>query len=49
LTFSGWLEDRNNGTNVYTLTQLPGGTTRLESDSRYVFDSAVAQDLRQRC
>jgi uncharacterized protein YndB with AHSA1/START domain len=31
------------GTNVYTLTPLPDGTTRLESDSHYVFDSAFAR------
>jgi uncharacterized protein YndB with AHSA1/START domain len=31
------------GSNVYTLTPLPNGSTRLDSDSRYVFDSAFAR------
>jgi uncharacterized protein YndB with AHSA1/START domain len=31
------------GSNVYTLTPLPDGSTRLESESRYVFDSAFAR------
>ena len=31
------------GSNVYTLTPLPDGNTRLDSDSRYVFDSAFAR------
>jgi uncharacterized protein YndB with AHSA1/START domain len=31
------------GTSSYILTALPDGGTRLESDSRYVFDSAFAR------
>lgn len=31
------------GMSTYILTPLPDGTTRLESDSRYVFDSAFAR------
>jgi uncharacterized protein YndB with AHSA1/START domain len=31
------------GTNTYTLTPLPDGSTRLEYDSRYVFDNAFAR------
>jgi uncharacterized protein YndB with AHSA1/START domain len=30
------------GTSVYTLTPLPDGGTRLDSDSRYTFDNAFA-------
>jgi hypothetical protein len=31
------------GSSVYTLTPLPDGSTRLDSDSRYVFDNAFAR------
>jgi len=31
------------GTNVYTLTEQPDGSTRLESDSRYTFGSGFAR------
>ena len=31
------------GSNVYLLTPLPDGRTRLDSDSRYIFDSAFAR------
>jgi len=31
------------GTSVYTLTPLPDGSTRLESDSRYMFDNGFVR------
>jgi uncharacterized protein YndB with AHSA1/START domain len=31
------------GTNVYTLTEQPDGSTRLDSDSRYTFDNGFAR------
>jgi uncharacterized protein YndB with AHSA1/START domain len=31
------------GTNVYTLTPLPDGSTRLDSDSRYTLDNGFAR------
>jgi uncharacterized protein YndB with AHSA1/START domain len=31
------------GTSVYTLTELPDGSTRLDSDSRYHFDNGFAR------
>jgi uncharacterized protein YndB with AHSA1/START domain len=31
------------GTNVYTLTSLPDGSTRVDADSRYEFDNAFAR------
>jgi hypothetical protein len=31
------------GTNIYTLTPLPDGSTRLDTDSRFEFDNAFAR------
>ena len=43
LAVSMHVPDSFQGTNVYTLTEQPDGSTKLESDSRYKFDNAFAK------
>ena len=43
LAVSMHVPDSFQGTNVYTLTEQPDGSTKLESDSRYTFDNTFAK------